>query len=600
MPEENVNVRIQKSIELKGSINEEYLRRQKLSHILKAIRSSTLANILVPFLCIPLFQNEVNSIDLMLWLALMGVAVAYRSFIAFKMEYREELITNAKQGLERVALTVGFIGCGWAVGWLVIAPQLGMINHMIYIYGTTAAMISSMFAYSCDKKIFYAFTLPIMLSSLFTVTWRSDSFPWPFSVGLVSLYLIVIGIAKNFANIFEKSVSLGFRNEELYKALAHERDISNAANIAKSKFIATASHDLRQPMYAINLYLDSIDYKEIPIVLKDKLSKISKSANTLNVMFESLLTISKLDAQKYETVENWIDMRSVMDSIHVLFESQTAKKGLTFNLATPDIKIFANKSILTQIISNLISNAIQYTEAGSIHVFIEDVAGSLAIRVQDTGSGIPKIEQEKIFEEFYRSSATRDKHDGLGLGLTIVKRLCSHIGASIEVSSTPGKGATFIIKTNYKILETDKGSAATNTALQLENKNHWLLHGKNIAVIEDDPTLIDAYCEVITQWGGVPCVLSESMELLENELLSLDEIHCILCDYRLRNTTGDLIIEKIRDSFNKKIPAIIVTADTAPQQIELFSKLNISVLHKPINFQEILVLMERLLKTKLS
>lgn len=168
MPEENVNVRIQKSIELKGSINEEYLRRQKLSHILKAIRSSTLANILVPFLCIPLFQNEVNSIDLMLWLALMGVAVAYRSFIAFKMEYREELITNAKQGLERVALTVGFIGCGWAVGWLVIAPQLGMINHMIYIYGTTAAMISSMFAYSCDKKIFYAFTLPIMLSSLFT------------------------------------------------------------------------------------------------------------------------------------------------------------------------------------------------------------------------------------------------------------------------------------------------------------------------------------------------------------------------------------------------------------------------------------------------
>jgi len=136
--------------------------------------------------------------------------------------------------------------------------------------------------------------------------------------------------------------------------------------------------------------------------------------------------------------------------------------------------------------------------------------------------------------------------------------------------------------------------------LQLENKNHWLLHGKNIAVIEDDPTLIDAYCEVITQWGGVPCVLSESMELLENELLSLDEIHCILCDYRLRNTTGDLIIEKIRDSFNKKIPAIIVTADTAPQQIELFSKLNISVLHKPINFQEILVLMERLLKTKLS
>jgi CheY-like chemotaxis protein len=90
------------------------------------------------------------------------------------------------------------------------------------------------------------------------------------------------------------------------------------------------------------------------------------------------------------------------------------------------------------------------------------------------------------------------------------------------------------------------------------------------------------------------------MELLENELLSLDEIHCILCDYRLRNTTGDLIIEKIRDSFNKKIPAIIVTADTAPQQIELFSKLNISVLHKPINFQEILVLMERLLKTKLS
>jgi len=106
MSEENLNIRIQKSIELNGSINEEYLLRQKLSHILKAIRSSTLANILVPFLCIPLFQNEVNSIDLMLWLALMGVAVAYRSFIAFKMEYREELITNAKQGSKESLIQV--------------------------------------------------------------------------------------------------------------------------------------------------------------------------------------------------------------------------------------------------------------------------------------------------------------------------------------------------------------------------------------------------------------------------------------------------------------------------------------------------------------
>lgn len=573
-------------------LNNVYLMREKSAHITKAARSATLANVLAPLLCIPVFKDEVESSHLEIWLGYMFIVVAIRTWMVFRLEYKAETILDPERNLRLISWAVGIVGFGWGLGWVLMAPDLQMVNRMIYVYMITAAMISGMFAYSVNSATFYAFTLPIMIPSLTTPLWSGDSLPWPFTVGLATLYIVVLSIAKNFSRIFDDSVRLRFRNERLYQELANERDQSVAANVAKSKFIAVASHDLRQPMHAVNVYLELVNMDNLPAVERKSLSKIKNSINTLNAMFDSLLNISKLDADVMQVNERVFRLEELATTLRDLTETKANKKGLTLNIACPDLIVRGDKLLLQQIMTNLIANAIQYTESGEIEVKFQTELDRLVIDILDSGCGIAESEQQQIFQQFFRADRTRSLHDGLGLGLSIVKRLCELIGADIRVESALGAGSRFIVTTPFSASTSEEDINSTKALVQPVN-TQLSLHGKRIAVIEDNPIIVEAYRHTLVNKGAHVQVLSEHAHELDMQLATIDRIDCVLCDYRLGQTTGDLLIEKIRENFNEEIPAIIVTADTSPSHINLFAKLNVQVLHKPISFQEIALAIEK-------
>jgi signal transduction histidine kinase len=566
--------------------NQLNLLREKSAHIAKAARSATLANILAPLLCIPMFKDEVSDSHLTLWLAYMFVAVCIRTWIIYKLAYKAENIRNPVSDLQKISVAVGTVGFGWGLGWVLMAPDLLMVNRMIYVYMTTAAMISSMFAYSVNTQTFYAFTLPIMVPSLSTVLWSTHIFPWPFTVGLASLYLVVLSIAKSFAKTFDDSVRLRFRNERLYQELANERDQSVSANVAKSKFIAVASHDLRQPMHAVNVYLELVNLDSLPAFESKYLLKIKNCITSLNAMFDSLLNISKLDADVTQVTSRVFHLDELTNTLRHLCETKAKNKGLTLHIASADLTIRGDKLILQQILSNLISNAIQYTESGTIDVTFEGVKDCLVFEVRDTGCGIAASAQQDIFTEFYRAETTRALHDGLGLGLSIVKRLCEIIGADISVHSQVGQGSVFSVTTCFSAATSEKGIHQTHQSVKPPHP-HRSLQGKYIAIIEDNPIIVEAYRQALASKGAYVHVLSEFENELEIQLESIDHIDCILCDYRLSQTTGDVLIQKLRENYNEEVPAIIVTADTSPSHMNLFAELNVKVLHKPISFLEV-------------
>ena len=575
-------------------INNFLLLREKSIHITKAARSATLANVLAPLLCIPMFKDEVPLSDLALWLGYMFVVVSIRTWVVYRLPFEPEKIVTPQRDLKIITYAIGIVGFGWGLGWILMAPDLQMVNRMIYVYMTTAAMISSMFAYSVNKPTFYAFTLPIMFPSLGSVLWSVHLFPWPFMVGLASLYLVVLSIAKNFSQTFEDSVRLRFRNERLYQELATERDQSIAANVAKSKFIAVASHDLRQPMHAVNVYLDLLNLDNLPEQEKKSISKIKSSITTLNAMFDSLLNISKLDADAMQVSYRIFRLEELANTIRDLNEAKAISKGLTLTLSCPDMMVRGDKLLLQQIISNLVSNAIQYTERGQVEVRFESVNDCLTIDVRDTGCGIAPTEQEQIFNQFYRADKTRALHDGLGLGLSIVQRLCGLIGADIHVMSELGQGAQFVVSTPFPT-STSEQTIANAPATPKAQGLHRNLQGKYIAVIEDNPIIVEAYRQTLASKGAFVQVLSEYDSELEAQLETVDRIDCILSDYRLSQTTGDVVIQKLRDNYNEEIPAIIVTADTTPSHINLFANLNIQVLHKPISFHDVAAAIEKII-----
>lgn len=577
--------------------NNFYLLREKASHITKTARSATIANVLAPLLCIPAFKDEVKPMHMGIWLSYMFVSVVIRTWIVFKLKFKTEEIINPERNLRLMTLALGSMGIGWGMGWVLMAPDLALVNRVIYIYMLTAALMGSMFAYSVNKATFYTFSLPIMIPSLTTALWSIDIFPWTFSVGLATVYIVVLGISKSFAQTFEESVRLRFRNERLYQELANERDQSIAANVAKSKFIAVASHDLRQPMHAVNVYLDIVNVDSFPEQDKLLLAKIKNSVTSLNSMFDSLLNISKLDAHVTPINNRVFSLQELVDTLRDLNETRAKNKGLIFKISCLDLIVFGDKLFLQQIIGNLISNAIQYTEAGSIEVKLVTQHGCLAVEVVDTGCGIEESEQQHIFSEFYRADRTRSLHDGLGLGLSIVQRLCGLIGADVRLNSKLGEGSQFTVITPYLVSASDKSIDIVD-ASQKPLHTHRILQGKCIGVIEDNTIIVDAYRQTLASEGAYVYVLSESESELSTQLENINRIDCILSDYRLSQTTGDVLIQKIRENYNEEIPAIIVTADTSPSHFNLFAKLNVQVLHKPVSFQEVAQTIRKLVDIK--
>jgi signal transduction histidine kinase/CheY-like chemotaxis protein len=573
------------------------LLREKSSHIAKAARSATIANVLAPLLCIPMFMDEVSFTNFAIWLSYMFVAVAIRTWVIFKLPYESERIVKPERDLRVITSVIGIVGFGWGLGWILMAPELHMVNRMIYVYMTTAAMISSMFAYSVNRVTFLAFTLPIMIPSLGAAFWWGDVIPWPFAVGLATLYIVVLSISKNFAKTFEDSVRLRFRNEHLYQELVAERDQSVAANVAKSKFIATASHDLRQPMHAVNVYLELLNIEHLPEVEKKSIKKIKSSISTLNAMFDALLNVSKLDAGVMQVTESVFRLESLANTLRDLNEAKALEKGLTLKFSYPDSMVRGDKLILQQIIGNLLSNAIQYTEDGCVEVSFTSEQDCLVIEVRDTGLGIAEAEQKIIFNQFYRANKTRNLHDGLGLGLSIVQRLCSLIGCEIILISELGKGSQFRVKTSFSIFKNQNEMDALESRSKTSNAQRTL-QGKQIVVIEDNPIIAEAYKQTLSNLGAYVELLSEHESEIDVQLETLGHIDCILSDYRLRTTTGDVLIQKLRENYNEDIPAIIVTADTSPLRINYFAMLDIQVLHKPVSFHEITLAIESIMQSK--
>src|SRR5450755_1942714 len=347
------------------------------------------------------------------------------------------------------------------------------------------------------------------------------------------------------------------------------------ANLAKSRFIAAASHDLRQPLHALNLFITQLRTEKDPAEKNRLIARIDAAVAAMNDLFNALLDMSRLDAGVLVPYISEFPIDQLLRRIEMTFTDAAREKDLRLRVVANSAWILSDFILLERILLNLVSNAVRYTEVGGIVVGCRRRAGGLRIEVWDSGIGIPEDQQSSIFGEFYQlSTVKRDRRSGLGLGLAIVDRLCRLLDYPIELTSRPGRGSRFVISVPL--------TAPLPLAEQPLQESVNQAMGKTVVVIDDDTLVLDGMRGVLKSWGcRVVTATSEDTALAALSDERRPDI--IISDYHLSDgKTGFDVIESIRRAFGAPIPAFLISGDTAPERLREARASGYYLLHKPV------------------
>lgn len=375
---------------------------------------------------------------------------------------------------------------------------------------------------------------------------------------------------------------MALRLRESYAVLeqkVEERTLQlEEANRAKSRFLAAASHDLRQPVHALGLFVAQLDEAHDEAARKRLIGKVAASSAAVSDLIEALLDISRLDAGA--VVPRTVDfpLRPLFDRIEHTLSFAAQEKGLRLRIRPSPLCVRTDPMLLERILLNLCTNAIRYTARGGVILTARVRKSAVRIEVWDTGSGISPEQQAHIFEEFYQVSAVHDgSSKGLGLGLAIVRRLARLLELSVNVRSVLHRGSVFAVDVPVARLPADSAPVLSHLLGAAR------FDGLPVMLIDDDAVARDATEGLLAQWGCRVCAVACG-EDASRRLSIAAPPRLIICDYHLANDElGTDVIRQLRVLANHDIPAVIVSADATQALRDAAAAARLHLFHKPVN-----------------
>ena len=336
-------------------------------------------------------------------------------------------------------------GLAWGASAYYIFAEDNIVLQLIlilYLFSASALIALTMTAY---RPAFYMVVGPMLISIAIRLMMENDFIHILLAVTTI-IYIISLFVFHYHVNQgFEDSIRLWFEKDELAHELKLRSIESEKENLAKSRFLAAASHDLRQPLIAQDLLLDTLKYKLNNDDNNELFLKLKSNIASLHSLFNELVEVSKIDTGNVLINKTSIDMEQLMHEVEGQFLPISEAKNIGLNINKYSIEIYTDKILLKRILQNIISNAIKYTHKGGVTVSQDLVENELRIVIEDTGIGIDDSDQKSIFDEFYRSSDAAMHSDGFGLGLAIVKRLATLLDFDLQLESDKGIGTRFLI-----------------------------------------------------------------------------------------------------------------------------------------------------------
>jgi signal transduction histidine kinase/CheY-like chemotaxis protein len=523
------------------------------------------------------------------WILLLSISISLRVRLnqAFKRANPspEQMPYWARQAV------ISMLGSGLI--WMILpilAPMSG--QNVFLVVAVFIAVMATIFLApgSTYQPAFFAFTIPLMISTALSCLIFVRDY-WFIGLAFILGLIVLIHLSNLFEKTIIESIKIRFENRALIEELSVQKREAEKANIAKSKFLAAASHDLRQPLHALGLYLDTMKTELNTRRQEELANKMGIAIDALNDLFLRLLDISKLDAGIVEPNITDYTINELFKRMEIRFTPLAKQKNLVITFTHNGEITLTDPLLLERILDNLIGNAIHYTATGTIAVAARQEGGNVLIEVTDTGPGIPANEQENIFNEFYQlHNPERDRTKGLGLGLSIVKRLCLLLGHRLALKSELNRGTQFSL-----LLPAGNPENIAKTP-EKTSRPGWDIKGSNILVIDDEAEIRDAMRQLLVNWGcNAICIdsISEARLAVTQAGLKPD---LIIADYRLRDSqTGVDAIRSVIEELGAKVPGILITGDTAPERLQEAAKSGFKLLHKPVNPGQLRMVVNHLL-----
>ena len=460
-------------------------------------------------------------------------------------------------------------GCVWgSVAPFLYPPQ--QPQYAVYLVALlTLLPIVPVAALAAYLPAFYAYYLPCLTPFIVTLALRPSRAEQLTALLLVMMLLAMLAFARRYARSLADAIALRVQ-------LARQSDALQAAIEHKTRFIATASHDLRQPVHAMGLLLEMLRGVADPRIA-EAVRQLEASQRSLRAMLGNLLDISRLEAKVVEPQVRNFAVAPLLRQLGEEFAAQAASKGLVLRCRPGSAAVRSDPVLLERILRNLLGNALKYTDRGGVLLACRRCGDGVLLQVYDTGPGIAPADIDAIFDSFGHAPSQR-RHDaeGLGLGLAIVQQSASLLGHTLRLRSVPGRGSMFGIVVTRAPHAAPLVEVVADAAPRLPGGVAW--------IVDDHEAVREGTAALLRQWGlRVVAVASfdQVPDLLVRHPRGPD---LVLADYRLAQGESGLTgVQRMRQRLGREVPAILVSGDTAPSRIREVHVAGHVLLHKPVD-----------------
>ena len=532
-----------------------------------------------------IFYYQTSQAGVLVWAALLHATQAYRlvGIRRYILTPRDRRDPEASARWYCNALTFNAVAWGSAPWLFFPSGNLPLTSlMMLLLLGISSGGVASLAPY---RPALFRFIVPLLTGLAAALLWQRDV--THFFLALCTLaYLYVslkFGLQQN--RLLTDALRARFEKEDLAQRLAEHVRIVERASLEKTRFFASASHDLRQPLHSLGLFGSAILARLASTPDEPLARNMMHCVDALEASFSSMLDVSKLDAGVVEVKAEPVALVDIFRRLQVNLGQQAESQGLALRFKPGCKWVYADAALLERMLGNLVHNALKFTKTGGVAVLARTRGQLVSVEVWDSGRGIEEKEMPRIFDEFYQvGNLERDRSKGLGMGLAIVRRVARLMNVQVQVHSRPGCGTVFRLllpcaaaNAEKSLLEAGEGSKAASPLLPLR-----------VLVVDDEETVRTSTAAALRLYGFQVDVADCLFQAREIAARPGDRLDVLITDFRLRNEEDGIeLATELRALLGWKLPVLLVTGDTAPARVRQARQSGLRVLYKPVKAHDL-------------